>query len=81
VIAVTLYSRPGCHLCDEMKAIVVRVARAIPMSIEEVDISSDPHLESLYGLEIPVLMVDGKKAAKVRVTEDALRKLIEARTA
>lgn len=79
MIALTLYSRPGCHLCDDMKAIVARVARSIPMTIEEVDISSDPRLESLYGLEIPVLMIDGKKAAKFRVTAGALRRLLEGR--
>ena len=62
-----------------MKAIVARVARSIPMTIEEVDISSDPRLESLYGLEIPVLMIDGKKAAKFRVTAGALRRLLEGR--
>ena len=79
VTRVTLYSRPGCHLCDDMKAVVSRVARTISMTIEEVDISGDPELEKLYDLEIPVLMIDGKKAAKIRVTEDALRRLIVGR--
>ena len=62
--ALTLYSRPGCHLCDDMKAIVTRVASAMPgrLQIEEVDISTDPDLERRYGLEIPVLVVDGKPA-------------------
>ena len=75
---VTIYSRPGCHLCDDMKAIVERVARTstpVP-TIEVIDISSDPELEALYGLEIPVLLVNGKKAAKYRVTEDSLRRLL-----
>ena len=81
MIRATLYSRPGCHLCDEMKAVVSRVARLVPMTIQEVDISGDPELESIYGLEIPVLLIDGRRAAKLRVTEDALRRLIEARTA
>jgi hypothetical protein len=43
-----------------------------------VDISSDPELEALYGLEIPVLLVNGKKAAKYRVTEEGLRRIFEA---
>ena len=64
MIVLTIYSRPGCHLCDEMKAIVQRVARTMPISVEEIDISTNPALEAQYGLEIPVLMVDGKKAAK-----------------
>jgi thiol-disulfide isomerase/thioredoxin len=83
VILLTLYSRPGCHLCDEMKAIVQRAARAAaePITIEEIDISTDPALEERYGLEIPVLLVDGKKAAKYRVTEGELTRLLAARQA
>jgi thiol-disulfide isomerase/thioredoxin len=82
VIVLTLYSRPGCHLCDEMKAIVKRVAAASasPIRIDEIDISTDAGLEALYGLEIPVLLVDGKKAAKYRITEEALQRLLGART-
>jgi len=78
VIVLTLYSRPGCHLCDEMKAVIRRVigAAAVPATIEEIDISTDPDLEKRYGLEIPVLLIDGRKAAKYRVTEDALARLL-----
>jgi glutaredoxin len=78
VIALTLYSRPGCHLCDDMKAAVERVARTVPLALEVIDISSDPELEAAYGLEIPVLLVNGKKAAKHRVDEEALRRLLGA---
>jgi len=79
MIVLTLYSRPGCHLCDDMKAIVERVARtATPSpSIEVIDISSDAALESRYGLEIPVLLINGKKAAKYRVTEEGLRRMLK----
>ena len=78
MIALTLYSRPGCHLCDDMKAVVERVARTSTpeFTIEVIDISTDPELEALYGLEIPVLLVNGKKAAKYRVTEDGLRRML-----
>ena len=71
-----LLSRPGCHLCDDMKALVARVARSVPLTIEDIDISTDPALEASYGTEIPVLMIGGKKAAKYRLTEDALRRLL-----
>jgi hypothetical protein len=79
MIALTLYSRPDCHLCDDMKAIVERVARTTTPAptIEVVDISSDVELESRYGLEIPVLLVNGKKAAKYRVTEEGLRRMLK----
>lgn len=76
---VTIYSRPGCHLCDDMKAVVSRVARTIPLTLEEVDISADAALEAQYGLEIPVLLVDGKKAAKYRIEEGALIRLLTSR--
>jgi glutaredoxin len=78
VIALTLYSRPGCHLCDDMKAAVERVARTVPLALEVIDISSDPELEAAYGLEIPVLLVNGKKAAKYRIDEEALSRLLVA---
>ena len=79
MIQVTIYSRPGCHLCDEMKAVVHRVARSIPFSLEEVDISGHAELEALYGLEIPVLAINGKKAAKYRVTEGDLLRILDGR--
>jgi hypothetical protein len=76
---ITLLSRPGCHLCDEMKAVVTAVGRRLPLVLEEVDISTDPALESLYGLEIPILMIEGRKAAKYRITEAELLRALEAR--
>jgi hypothetical protein len=79
MIPVTIYSRPGCHLCDEMKAIVQSVASSTPLAIEEVDISTNPDLEQLYGLEIPVLFVAGKKVAKYRVSEGELRRILAGR--
>jgi glutaredoxin len=79
MIRATIYSRAGCHLCDEMKSIVELVARSVPIAIEEIDISTDVALEARYGLEIPVLEIDGKKAAKFRVSVDELRRILIAR--
>ena len=75
----TLYSRPGCHLCDEMKTVIQRVVRAnkAPIAVEEVDISTSRDLEARYGLEIPVLLVDGRKVAKYRIDEQALRRIVD----
>ncbi len=80
LLALTIYSRPGCHLCEEMKTVVARVARTVELTLQEIDISTDPALEQRYGLEIPVLLVDGKKAAKYRVTETELMRILNART-
>jgi hypothetical protein len=81
VIALTIYSKPGCHLCDDMKAIVDRVVRtsALPITVEEIDITTDADLEARYGLDIPVLLVDGRKVAKYRVTEAELTRALAAR--
>jgi len=82
VTALTIYSRAGCHLCDEMKAVVRRVvdSTVAPIAVEEIDISTDPDLEARYGVEIPVLLVDGRKAAKYRITEGELTRIVRART-
>ena len=81
MIAIAIYSRPGCHLCEEMKAVVQRVVQRehASVTIDEIDISTDPSLESRYGLEIPVLMVEGRKVAKYRVTEDEVTRMLAAR--
>jgi glutaredoxin len=77
---VTIYSRPGCHLCDEMKAVVERVRRQHAFELHEVDISGDPELERRYGQEIPVLELDGKKIAKYRIDEPMLKRLVQVRS-
>jgi hypothetical protein len=66
-----------------MRAVVARTTSglAAAVRIEEVDISTDPALEARYGLDIPVLAIDGRKAAKYRVTEGELRRLLEGRAA
>jgi glutaredoxin len=79
MIALTIYSKPGCHLCDEMKAVAARVARSTrePVTIAEVDITTEADLERRYAHEIPVLLVNGKKAAKYRISEADLKTLVE----
>jgi glutaredoxin len=73
----TIYSKPGCHLCDEMKAVVKQAIRERDdISVEEIDITHDPTLRERYELEIPVLLIDGRKAAKYRIAEKELLKAI-----
>lgn len=82
MIALTIYSRPGCHLCDDMKAVVRRVAKSFslaPVTIIEIDISINRALDERYGAEIPVLLVEGKKIAKYRITEAELQRVLTAR--
>jgi glutaredoxin len=78
-MTVTIYSRPGCHLCEEMKAVIEKVTAGEPINLREVDISGDPELERRYSLEIPVLEIDGRKIAKYRIDERALTRAIRER--
>ena len=79
MIRLTLYTRPGCHLCDEMKEVVHRVSASVPLTLDEIDISGNAELERLYGVEIPVLMADAKKVAKYRIGESELVRVLTMR--
>jgi hypothetical protein len=56
-----------------------RREKPLRIHIEEIDITTDAALLEQYGVEIPVLMIDGKKVAKYRITESELRRAIHAR--
>jgi glutaredoxin len=67
---VTLYTRPGCHLCEDARAVVERVCADLGEEYVEVDITSGPDAEALsrrYGEEIPVTLVDGRQHDFFRV--------------
>ena len=68
-----LYGRPGCHLCDDARAILVRVGA--PFS--EVDITSDDALHAAYLERIPVVTLDGEERFELFVDEAALRGLLD----
>jgi Glutaredoxin-like domain (DUF836) len=67
VIRLTLMSRPGCHLCDEMRREVDALLAGEPHEWDVVDVDSDPELARRYGDSIPVLFVNGHLFAKIRV--------------
>jgi hypothetical protein len=69
---VTLYGRPGCHLCDDARAVVQRVAQRVALELVEVDIESDDRLFSAMLERIPVICVDGTEHAELFVDEEAL---------
>ena len=77
---VTLYTRSGCHLCDDAKQAIESARRRTPFDYEEFDIDSDPQLRRLYNEEVPVIAIDGKKAFKYRVTAAELLKILAARS-
>lgn len=72
MIRLTLYTRPGCHLCDSMKRVVDEVSREEPVTLREVDITGNAGLERRFGTEIPVLTHGEEVVARVRTTRTAL---------
>jgi len=83
-VAITLLSKPGCHLCDDARAVVRGVLadferRGAPVSFDEIDILGDPKLARLHAEEIPVVLVNGRRHAIWRVDPDRLAAAIEKR--
>ncbi|MEE2790679.1 MAG: glutaredoxin family protein [Acidobacteriota bacterium] len=73
----TLYTRPGCHLCEEIKALLSRLKTRQAFMLTEIDISSSPTLQLLYQDHIPVLLLDGEEVARHRVSEAELLRLLQ----
>ena len=76
---VTLYSKPGCHLCDDARAVIELVCEELGESYVEHSILDDPSLMARYGEEIPVTLVDGRQHDFWRVSEERLRAALAAR--
>jgi glutaredoxin len=74
--SVVLYSRPGCGLCDEARAVILAERVRTPFAFTEVDVSTDDELERAYGIRIPVVVVDGEEAFEVRVDPVAFAALL-----
>lgn len=70
---IVLLGRPGCHLCDEARAVIERVAADLGVGWEERSIEDDPGLQAEYANEIPVTFVDGRQHDFWRVDEGRLR--------
>ena len=68
----TLLTRPGCHLCDEMKSVIDTLPTEFRMAVEQIDITGQTTLEHKFGTEIPVLLVDERVIAKIRTTTELL---------
>jgi glutaredoxin len=75
---VTLYTRPGCHLCEEAKAAIAPLLRESGASLREVNIENDAVLEERYGWDIPVIFIGARKAAKHRVDVEQFRRQLQA---
>ena len=76
-VQIDIYSRPGCHLCDEAKHAIERVRRRFGFAVRVINIESDPELEKEHGEQIPVVFINGNKAFKFHVDEAELEKKVK----
>lgn len=74
MIRVEVYSKRDCCLCEEVKAVLLKVRRDIPFELREIDIESGPALYEAYKERIPLVVIDGRPAFKYCVDEEALRR-------
>ena len=76
--AVTLYTRPGCHLCEEALDVLERVRADVPFELSERNIEADDALLRAYLERIPVVAIDGRERFELIVEEPALRAALAA---
>jgi glutaredoxin len=70
---ITLYGRPGCHLCDDARAVIEKVCADTGEEYVEVSVDDDPELQRRFTEEVPVTFVDGRQHDFWRVDEARLR--------
>ena len=71
-----MYSRPGCGLCDEARAVILAERERTSFGYREVDVSGDDALELEFGIRIPVVFVDGVERFEIRVDVAELRQAL-----
>ena len=76
----TLYGKPGCHLCEEAQAVVAEARTQHPFELEEVDITRDPLLEARYRERIPVVVIDGEEALELVIERSELERCLASMT-
>jgi hypothetical protein len=75
-MTVTLIGKPGCHLCDEARTVIVAVCAELGVPWVEISILDDPLLADAYWDQIPIVLVDDRTVSFWRVTPEALRAAI-----
>ena len=68
----TLFSKPGCHLCEDVRTLLDELQPEYGFVIEEIDIAGDAALFARYRYDIPVLMKDGREIARGRISDREL---------
>lgn len=73
----TLYTRPGCHLCDEAKQALAPLLREFGARLHEINIDLDPALSARYTNDVPVIFLGTRKVAKHRLDPRQLRRQLQ----
>ncbi|MGA8642346.1 glutaredoxin family protein [Candidatus Binatus sp.] len=80
MIALTLYTRNDCPLCHEMEEVIAAEMPKFNARMQRIEIDGNPDLEARFGIEVPVLFVNDRKAFKYRCTPAELRKRLARET-
>jgi glutaredoxin len=75
---VTLYSRPGCHLCDDAAELLERLGRRIPVRVVEINILDDVDLYERYKHSIPVIVIAGGPTLSAPIRAEELARALAA---
>jgi glutaredoxin len=73
---VRLYTRPGCHLCEEARQEMLSADCADQYTLEEINIDNDPALQQRYRYEIPVITINGREAFRHRLTAEEFKEAV-----
>jgi len=76
---ITLIGRTGCHLCDEAKAVVLKVDAELQVGVLQLAVDDDPELNERYGEMVPVVLIDGRQHDYWRISEARLRQALTGR--
>ena len=77
-VEVSIYTRPGCHLCEDAKLAISPLLSEFNAVLREINIDQDAQLTALYGHDIPVIFIGSHKAAKHRVDLAQFRRQLAA---
>jgi len=77
-IRIDIYSRPGCHLCDEAARVIEQYRGKIPVELRTINVEASSELENRYGMDIPVVMLNGNEAFRHRVNGPELERKLKA---
>jgi len=76
VITFTVYSRQGCHLCEDLLAQLIQLQQAHDFNITEVDVDSSPQLIEQYGSQVPVVTCDDQQLCHYFLDQAAVMQVL-----